>query len=95
MLDVAYAAQDSLGLVSWETLARRAGIGAQLQFASCMNETSMDALLDSNLELGRRIGIRGTPAVVVAGRLLGAPPSEAQLNSLLDSLRLSRTNNSP
>lgn len=86
MLDAVYQAQDSLGLIDWDSLAVRAGVPDISGFAGCTRSVALNSWFDRNVELGRAIGVQGTPAVVIDGVLLGSPPDERTFFRMVDSL---------
>ena len=74
---VAFAKQDSLGLKPWQSYATEAGIADTARFARCVLSTSPVPRIDDGLALGRRIGVRGTPTVVINGWRLARPPYDS------------------
>ena len=81
-----YAKQDSLGLKSWTSYAVDAGIRDTSKLRECSAETSPLARVDSGAEWGRRIGVRGTPGIMVNGWLFLTPPSDSLLESTVTAL---------
>lgn len=73
-LDVVYAEQDSLGNRGWASLAARAGVSDTVAFSGCVAEESGRVVIDRGRELGRQIGVNGTPTVIVNGWLLRPTP---------------------
>ncbi len=73
--DALFARQDSLGLIAWSRLAADAGVPDVPAFEACMAEAGPSAEIERDLQAGTRLGVRGTPALLVNDRLLyGAPP---------------------
>lgn len=89
-LTIVFSKQDSLGLIGWGTLARWAGISDTLRFIRCTHGEEQPARIASGLVLGRKIGIEGTPTVLVNGLRFGTPPSVEKLTRIIDSILSSR-----
>jgi protein-disulfide isomerase len=70
-----FAKQDSLGVLSWESLASRAGIPDTFRFNACRSDSTVRHAIDEDVIIGRRLKIPGTPALIVGRRLYtGAVP---------------------
>jgi protein-disulfide isomerase len=67
--DLLFEKQDSLGLKSWPSFAKAAGVRDSIAFAICIESTDAVPLIDKGREAGRRLGVRGTPTVVINGWL--------------------------
>lgn len=68
-------AQDSLGMVPWSRLAQSAGVRDPAGFERCMRLPGPSPEIERDLREGARLGVRGTPTLLVNERLLdGAPP---------------------
>lgn len=74
-----YSHQDSLGLISWGELARRAGIADTLQVARCAADPTGVPAIDAGIAFGRSVEIRATPTILINGWLLPGVPSHAEL----------------
>lgn len=73
--DALFARQDSLGLIPWTQLAAIAGIPDVPGFEECMRGPDPVPEIERDLAAGTRLGVRGTPAILVNDRLVfGAPP---------------------
>jgi len=71
--DQLFAHQDSLGVIAWSRLARAAGV-EEPAFGRCL-ESAPAAEVEADVRAGDRLGVRGTPTLLVNDRLLrGAPP---------------------
>lgn len=73
--DALYAFQDSIGKRPWSWFALRAGLLDTAALAHCIaNDRSAPATVDRDVADGDRIGVSGTPTVLINGhRLLAAP----------------------
>lgn len=86
LLDELLASQDSIGLISWERFAARAGVADVPKFGTCLLEgESSKGAIAAGVDLGRRIGIRGTPGVLIDGRNFTRPPSLNQLRGIVQA----------
>lgn len=86
-LDVVYAEQDSLGNREWASLAARAGVPDTVAFNGCMAQEFGRDVIDRGKELGRRIGVNGTPTVIVNGWLLRPTPYDTLSGVVARALR--------
>ncbi len=74
MHDLLYAYQDSLGDVSWQWYAKRAGITDTTRFMTCMQQKSDIVSLARDTTAASALGVSGTPTLLINGlRLDGAP----------------------
>ena len=78
--DALYVDQGAIGLASWTRFASSAGVPDIPAFERCVNATTPDASIARDTVAAARLGVIGTPTVLVNGTAItGAPP--------LDSLR--------
>jgi hypothetical protein len=94
IVDLLYAKQDSLGLKAWAGFAREAGIQDTLSFDSCVREPRDLSRLDLGEAAAKRLGVQGTPGVMVNGWLFPAPPADSILIGLT-RLMLANNNQLP
>jgi|SRR5579862_8119929 len=85
-VETVYDKQDSLGLKPWTSYAQGAGIADTLTFAHCVAESAAMPQIEAGIALGKKIGVHGTPTVVVNGWRFGSPPAEADLQRTVASL---------
>lgn len=83
MYEALYRSQDSLGLLPFPELARRAGVPDSVKYEACLARTAKPAIIDADRYLGDSLGVRGTPGVIFAGRLYIGPPPIRALDSAL------------
>ena len=62
---VIFGAADSLGLVPWVSLAKRAGIEDTAAFSRCMADDGSRELVARDRALGDSLGIKATPTFVI------------------------------
>jgi protein-disulfide isomerase len=76
--DALFGAQESIGKVSWRNIASRVGVADLNGFDRCVRDERFAPRVAQDLRSGMRIGVPGTPTIVVNGmRLRGAPTEEA------------------
>lgn len=72
--------QDSLGAVSWSTLAARVGIPDTIAFSACLVRTNTQSRIDSDLAAARAVHAIGTPTILVNGlEYIGSPRDLARI----------------
>jgi protein-disulfide isomerase len=86
MVDALYTAQDSLGLKPWFKYAQSASVPDSERFARCVQDTVAIPAIAAGLAMSRRLGISGTPTVLVNETRFGAPPSDSTLYATIDRL---------
>jgi protein-disulfide isomerase len=89
-IDVVFAKQDSLGLKSWTSYASDAGIRDTAAFSACNTDKRRDERVEQGLRLGEKIGVRGTPTVIVNGWRFGSTPTEDQLSRVVADILAGR-----
>ncbi|MBA2292529.1 MAG: thioredoxin domain-containing protein [Gemmatimonadales bacterium] len=82
MHDALFTYQDSLGIVPFTVIAWRAGITDTASFRSCVERPSDDRKASGDLALATRLGVDGTPTVIVNGSRFKNPPSVADLSAV-------------
>ena len=65
-----YANQTAFASAPWTSLAQRAAITDYISFKQCLQNPLDSVHVARVAELARRLGVRGTPTVVVNGWLL-------------------------
>lgn len=86
MKEVLYFKQDSMGLVSWQAMAKDAGVEDSASFAKCFETRPDIAKIQSGEDLARQLDLRGTPTIMVNGWILGHIPNAAQLDRIVEAL---------
>ena len=85
LVDAIFANQDSIGLVAWQEIGRRAGIVDTAALAACIEARSTVDRVAEQREFGRSLGITSTPTILVSGYRFSVPPTERQLRTVLDA----------
>jgi len=80
---VLFGAADSLGLISWSTLARKAGIRDTAAFKTCLSSEAADSAVSRDRELARSLHIDHTPALLVDSLLIEGYPGARYLRALV------------
>lgn len=68
--DSLFAKQDSIGLKTWDGFAGEAGVPDLQKFRTCVSDRRFEPDVERDVRLGDRLGISGTPTLVINGRLL-------------------------
>src|SRR5687768_4822813 len=76
-----FAKQDSLGLKSWMSFARDAGVPDTACFSKCAASSVPLPRVADGLEAGRIAGVRGTPTILLNGWRFHIPPSVEELET--------------
>jgi protein-disulfide isomerase len=79
MIGALYRKQDSLGLKTWVSYARDAGVSDTVRFLRCVTDTSKLATVEAGLALGHKLGVHGTPTVFLNGWRYGIAPTDSDL----------------
>lgn len=84
MHDILFASQQHLGKVDWRNFARDAGVEDMQLFDKCMKDDSISRRIQRDGDTARKLGMRGTPSILVNGGVqLSGVPSGPMLDSLL------------
>lgn len=86
MADALYSAQDSLGLKPWTAIARTAGVTDTGRFALCLSRPTAFPRIDSGLAIAARLGVRGTPTIIVNGWRFPVAPTDAEMDRVISAL---------
>lgn len=83
MHDVLLDKQDSLGLKSWGSYARDAGVEDTAAVAKCSASTTPVPRVSAGTALGSTLGVRSTPTVVIKGWRFFVPPDDTLLRETI------------
>lgn len=84
--DSAFRIQPLLSSVRWVALAAAAGVPDTAQFIGCLSAPRVRARIDADVAAGTRLGVRGTPTLLVNDHEFVGVPLESSLDSLIASL---------
>lgn len=94
MEDVLYAAQDSIGRISWSSFAVRAEVRDTVVFSSCVRKGRFEAAVERDRQVAKGLAFKGTPTYLVNGALHFGAPSEAvflqQLKDVASAARVAK-----
>jgi protein-disulfide isomerase len=76
-----FAAQDSLGKLSWSEVAARAGLASSASVDSCVSGGKKATVIRTDRTSGERLNLTGTPTLYIDGRLFTGRASLARLDS--------------
>lgn len=78
------SASSSSPSVSWRDLARDAAVPDLEQFEVCLSEQEFLLRVEYRRNLGERLGLRETPALLVNGIVVPGVPSMLRLRTLVE-----------
>lgn len=82
-LDDAYRPSSSSSVRSVWSIAESAGVSDSVDFLRCVESERHGPVVDSGVAMGQRMGIPGTPTVIVDGWVLPRPPTSRELRAML------------
>jgi|SRR5688572_16280039 len=85
--DIIFLKQDSLGLKTWASYADEARVPDLRRFAQCASDTTQVARIEAGVALGKKLGVPGTPTVMVNGWRFWNPPDRSELLRTVAALR--------
>lgn len=89
--DALFAEQDSIGLLSWQEFARRAGNVEPGEFERCLTDSAAVTAIDRDLRAGKRLGVTVTPTLLVNRiRIRGTPSRDALEDLVKEALGTNR-----
>jgi hypothetical protein len=71
--DLLFEKQEKIGLIGWDAFARAAGVPDSAAFSLCMRQAHTARAVDLDVESGRAVGVRGTPTLLINGRVFRSP----------------------
>ena len=84
--DLLFAKQDSIGLKSWMSFARDAGVPDSVAFAKCL-ERGTSPRVSEGLKAGAHLKARGTPTILINGYQLPGNAGLELLEGLVKTIR--------
>jgi protein-disulfide isomerase len=84
--DALYANQEALDEAGLKAATQKAGVD-EAQLTACLASGKGKAEVDADYELGNEVGVQGTPAFFVNGRLVGDPSPEGMTAAIEAALR--------
>ena len=86
MHDQLFENQDGFGLKPWSDYATAAGVTDLPTFDTCIKITDPMPRVESGKVPVNKLGIQGTPTVIINCWLLGRPPSAVELRDMIKSI---------
>jgi len=90
--DVLFDKQDSIGLLSWTTIAARAGVRDRGAFTACLKGRPALEAVQRDMDAGDRLGVRGTPTILIEDRqvtgVISAPVLQEWVRQKREQARL-------
>jgi protein-disulfide isomerase len=83
MYDQLFDGQDQFGLKPWDEYGLAAGVPDMAAFDACIKKTDPILRVEEGKALGAKLNIQGTPTVIINGWKLGHPPSEEELDQMV------------
>jgi protein-disulfide isomerase len=83
MHDQLFEGQDQFGLKTWDEYATAAGVPDLAAFDACIKKTDPIPRVEEGKALGAKLDVKGTPTIIINGWKLGHPPSEAELDQMV------------
>lgn len=90
MVSALFAAQDSLGLLAWGTLASRAGVPDTSQLIACQSSDQKFAAIEKGQSASASAKVAGTPTVIINGWRFPTPPSRDTISAIIERVRANR-----
>jgi NhaA family Na+:H+ antiporter len=81
-----FASQDSLGIIPYAVLARRAGVVDTAAFSRCLLAPAAARRVSADVSAGEGLGITGTPTVLLNDKQYLRAPTVLQLERRITSL---------
>lgn len=85
--DGLFAAQDSIGVRSWDHFAEEAGLPDLDAFRQCVAENRYADRVERDALLAAELGLEATPTLIVNGTVYSGAPPEEELERLVRAAR--------
>lgn len=80
-----YRTQGSWVRIGWGRLAERADVSDTIAFTRCLRDTTYAAIVRADMDGGNRLGVSGTPTILINGFRLHEPPTREVLENLVSA----------
>lgn len=70
---------------NWLDIAKKANVPNLVEFGECVSNKATDAEVKSDIALGKKTGVRGTPTLIVNGLFVEGMVSAEVLESILNT----------
>lgn len=79
--DIAFQRQSEISTLDWPTVAAEAGVSDAPRYLRCLASETTRARVAAAAQLSARLGVRGTPTVIVDGTRVSPPVDSATLDA--------------
>jgi protein-disulfide isomerase len=86
MHDQLFEGQDQFGLKAWDDYATAASVPDLEAFDKCIKKTDLIPRVEEGKALGLKLDVQGTPTIIINGWKLGRPPTEAELDQMVQRI---------
>jgi protein-disulfide isomerase len=86
MYDQLFEGQDRFGLKPWDDYATAASVPDIAAFDACIERNDPIPRVEEGKALGKKLDIQGTPTIIINGWKLGKPPTEAELDQMVQRI---------
>jgi protein-disulfide isomerase len=90
MHDQLFEGQASFGIKPWSEYAIAAGVPDLEKFDACTRKSNPISRVEEGIQLGTQINLQGTPTLLINGWMLGHPPSEQELEAMVEAVLAGR-----
>ena len=90
MRSLLFEKHQAFGSVEWTDFAMQAGIENIDQFNACVNDTEPSERIERSRKLADKIGVRGTPTIIINGWKVPVPPSVEDFDRIVENVAESR-----
>jgi protein-disulfide isomerase len=89
--DAVYAHPESVAIKGITNLGAVAGVGDKTRFVDCVNDSTRVAAVERDLNSALRIGIPGTPGIIIDGYLRGERVTNEELEGMIKARRAGKS----
>jgi protein-disulfide isomerase len=86
MHDKLFEGQEDFGLKPWTDFAIAAGVPDIGRFNACIKGSDPIPRVEEGKNLGTQLDVQGTPTLVINGWKLGRPPTEQELDAMVNAV---------
>ena len=86
MRSLLFERQKDIGQISWTDFARLAGIQDISQFDACVTDPKSLIRIDQSKKLAHKLGVRGTPYIIVNGWKMPVTPSAEIFDEIVENV---------
>lgn len=91
MRAILFDKSEDFGSIPWSDFAEQAAVSDLSQFNACTKQAETLARVQESKKLGERIGISGTPGIIVNGWKFPVPPSTEDFDQIVENVMTGRS----